>query len=98
VFFDPRIGVTVARGERDTFGAAADGSFRALIDDLVRGHGDGLEPGGAEAIDGGRCDGDGQSSKHGGHASDVRTLRTVGLRAAQDNVLDFGGIELRSLA
>src|SRR5690606_21842100 len=61
----PGIGAAVAVGvfvlqEGDGFDAAADGHLQPFMDDGVVGHGDGVEAGGALAVQGGAGHGDGQ--------------------------------------
>ena len=93
-----RAGIVIANDQADGFHAAADGGFGAFSNNLVRGHGDGLQPGGAEAVhgDGGRRNR--ETGEQRRHARDVVALHSVRLSAAENHVFDFGGIELRSLA
>ena len=63
--------------------------------DGVGGHADGLEGGGAVAVDGHA--GHVQSGQEGGHPADVVAGLARRLAAAHDEVLDLGGVELGDL-
>ena len=56
--------------------------------DAVIGDGDGLEAGGAEAVDGGAGNFDRKAGAEGSHARDVPALLAFGLGAAEDYVFD----------
>ena len=88
-FFQARIGTVVAHGHADALNPAANDGVRALVHDLVRGHGNGLQSGRAEAVDGGPGHGSRQSGQHGCHTCHVVSLRAVRLAAAQDDVFNF---------
>ena len=74
------------------FGAAGDDDARDAGADALIGDGDGLKARGAEAVDGGAGDFDGQAGAQSGHAGDVPALLAFGLRAAEDDVVDFGDL------
>ncbi len=59
------------------------------------GHGDGLQAGGAEAVDGHGRDLFGQSGAQGSDAGNVHSLFCFRHGAAEDDILDFVRIELR---
>ena len=67
----------IAPRERNAFPSPADGRFRAFTDNLVRGHGDGLEPRRAEAVHRGGGGGCRQPREHRGDARHVLPLRPV---------------------
>ena len=87
----PRIGagLDAAHGnEAHGFGAAGHDDARAARADALIGQRDGLQAGGAEAIDGDAGDFDGQAGAQSGPAGDVPALLAFGLRAAEDYVVD----------
>src|SRR5262252_2907658 len=63
VLLDPRVGIAVALHHADALEPAADGGLGSAHDDLVGGHGDGLEPRRAEAVDGGAGHADGKAAR-----------------------------------
>ena len=75
--------------------AAGDDGLRAARHDALGRHGNRLQAGGAEAIDGHGRDFDGQTGAQRSDARDVHALLGFGHGAAQDHVLDLFGIELR---
>src|SRR5262245_53054133 len=85
-------------GRRDARDAAADGCLGSFLHDLISGYGDGLQSGGAEAIDGDARDGDRQTGADQRDAGNIVSLRAVGVGTAEDDVVDFPGVELRRLA
>jgi hypothetical protein len=87
------VGVVVPGQHGNAFDAAADGSVNTLVRDLVSGDGDGLEAGGAEAIDGCAGYAGREAGEHGAGAADVVALRAIGLAASEDYVFDFGRVE-----
>ena len=95
---EPRIGrnFVAAHGDhRHRFGAAGDDHLRAAAHDAFGGHGNRLQSRRAEAVDGERRDLDGQARAQRGDAGHVHPLLGLGHGAAQDDVFDFFGIELR---
>ena len=84
-----------ARDQRDAFDAAADRHVGALVEDLVGGHRDGLQAGGAEAVDGRAGDRPRQSGPNPRDAGDVHALLAFRITAADDHVFNLGRIELR---
>src|SRR5207248_1310697 len=54
---------------------------------------DGLEAGGAEAVDGDAAHFDGKASEEDGHAGHVAVVLASLVSAAEDDVLDAGGID-----
>ena len=95
MLLDPRVGIAVTLHHADALEPAPDGRLGSAQDDLVGGHGDGLESRRAEAVDGGAGHGDGQAGAEESHPRHVVALRPVGLGAAHDHVLDFAFVELR---
>ena len=77
------------------FGAAGDDDFGIAEHDAFGSHGDGLQAGGTEAIDGHGGTLDGQSGAQRGDARDVHALLGFGHGAAQNDVFDLLGIEAR---
>ena len=75
------------------FGAAGDDHFGVAQHDAFGGHGDGLQAGGAEAVDGHGRSFDGQAGAQRGDARDVHALLGFGHGAAEDDVVDFLGVE-----
>ena len=65
--------------------AAADSCVDAFVDNLMGGHCNGLQTGGAESIDGGARNGDRKSSDDRGDSRYVRSLRSVRLGAATES-------------
>src|SRR5208283_4703421 len=63
--------------------------------DALGGESDGLQAGGAEAVDGHGGAGDGQAGAEAGDARDVHALLGLGRGAAEDDVLDLGAVKLR---
>ena len=63
--------------------------------DALSGEGDGLQAGGAEAVDGHSCALVGQTSAQSDDAGEVHALFGFGHGTADDDVVDFVGIELR---
>src|SRR5215831_663480 len=98
VLLDPRVGIAVALHHADALEPAANSGFGPAHDDLMRRHGDGLEPRRAEAVDGGAGHGDGEASAEEGDARHVVALGAVGLGTAHDHVLDLTLVELGNLA
>ena len=87
-------GLVAAHGnEAHGFGSAGDDDAGGAGADAVIGERDGLETGGAEAIDGCAGNFDGKAGAKSGHARDVPTLLAFGLRAAEDDVVDGGFFE-----
>src|ERR1700692_5119556 len=76
------------------FTAPCDHHFGGSGHDAFGGHGDGLESGRAEAVDGHGGDFDGESGAQRGYAGYVHSLFGFGHGAAQDDVFDFFGVEL----
>ena len=76
-------------------GAAGDDDVGAAAADAVCGERDGLQAGGAVAVDGHGGDGDGQAGAEAGDAGDVHSLLGFGHGAAEDDVFDLGLVELR---
>src|SRR5215470_1390149 len=97
VLLDPRVGIAVALHHADALEPAADGGLGSAHDDLVGGHGDGLEPRRAEAVDGGAGHADGKAGAEERDARHVVALGAVGLGAAHDHVLDLTLVELGNL-
>ena len=75
------------------FGAAGHDDASAAGADALIGERDGFKTGGAEAVDRGAGDLDGQARAQSGHAGDVPALLALGLRAAEDHVVDGGFIQ-----
>ena len=65
---------------------------RARADALI-GQRDGLKAGGAEAVDGGAGDFDGKARAQSSHTGDVPALLALGLRAAEDYVVNGRFVE-----
>src|SRR5215831_16746357 len=97
VLLDPRVGIAVALHHADALESAANGGLGPSQDDLMGGHGDGLEPRRAEAVDGGAGHGDGEAGAEERDARHVVALGAVGLGAAHDHVLDLTLVELGNL-
>src|SRR6266481_1858057 len=97
-FLQHGIGAAVALRHADAFHAAAHRRVGPFMDDLVRRHGNGVQSRGAEAVDGGSANRSGQTGQHGRDARDVVALGTMRLAAAQNDIFDLFGIELRSFA
>jgi hypothetical protein len=74
-------------------GAAGDDGGREPGHDPLRRAGDGLQPGGAEAVDRLAGDAGGQAGPLGGDAGDVEALGALGDGAAEQDVLDLGRVE-----
>ena len=64
------------------------------LPDALGRHGNRLQAGRAEAVDGHRRDFDRQSGAQGGDAGDVHALLGLGHGAAEDDVFDFFGVKL----
>ena len=75
--------------------AAGDDGLRAARHDALGSHGNRLQPGRAEAIDGHRRNFDRQSGAQGSDARHVHALLGFGHGAAENHVFDLFGIELR---
>ena len=91
-------GQVVARAQaRDGLHPAGDHGVHALGHDAAGGGGNRLQARGAVAGDGGAGDGEGQLGAQHGLAAQVAALETVGVAAAQDQVLDHGGVHARAL-
>ena len=75
------------------FGAAGDDDFGGAGADAFGGESDGLQAGGAEAVDGHGAGFDGESGAEGGDARDVHALFAFGHGAAEDDVVDFLEVE-----
>ena len=89
-------GLVAAHGnEAHGFCAAGDDDARGAGADALIGERDGFKTGGAEAIDGGARDFDGQAGAQSGHARDVQSLLAFGLSAAEDDVVDGGFLRAR---
>ena len=76
-------------------GAAGEDDVGAAAADAVGGERDGLQAGGAVAVDGHGGGGDGQAGAEAGDAGDVHSLLGLGHGAAEDDVFDLGAVELR---
>ena len=70
----------------------------AAVHDLIRGERDRLQTRRAKAVESDSADRCRQTGKKSGNSRDVVPLRAMGLTAAEYDVLDLGGIELRRLA
>ena len=75
-------------------GSACHHDFGAAGHNALRRHGNCLQAGGAETIDGHRRDLDRKSGAKGSDAGDIHSLFAFGHGAAEDDVLNFFGIEL----
>ena len=73
--------------------SSADSGFHALVHDLVRRHGNGLQTRRTEPIHGGCGSGNRQSSQNRHAARQVGPLRAVRSGTSDDRIFDFGGIE-----
>ncbi len=88
---EPRIGaglVAADGNEAHGFGSASHDDARATRADALIGQCDGLKAGGAEAVDGGAWDLDRQARSQCCPAGDVPALLALGLRAAEDYIVD----------
>ena len=98
VIHQPRIGrhfVAAHRHQSHRFGAAGENHVRVTQHDALRGHGDGLQTGRAEAIDGHGRGFHGQAGAKQSDARDVHSLLGFGHGAAEDDVLDLPRVETR---
>jgi hypothetical protein len=96
--FERRAGIIVANDEADGFNATANRSIGSLGNNLVRRHGDGLQPGGTEAIHSDTGSRHRKTGKQSGDAGDVVALHAMRLTTTENHVFDFRWIEWRSLA
>ncbi len=80
---------------RHALGAAGDDDVRSAATDALCGERDGLQAGGAVAVDGHAGDGNRQTGAEAGDAGDVHSLLGFGHGAAEDDVFDLGAVELR---
>ena len=95
---EPGVGrnLVAAHGDhRHGFCSAGNDDFGAARLNSLGGHGDGLQPGRAEAIDRHGRDFNGQAGAEGGDAGDVHPLLAFRHGAAEDDVFDFLRIKLR---
>ena len=91
-------GLDAAHGDQaHGFGAAGDDDAAPPERMRMIGLRDGLKAGGAEAVDGDAGNLDGQAGAESGQAGDVPALLALGLRAAEDHVVDFGSIQAGNL-
>ncbi len=74
-------------------GAAGDDEVGHAALDALGADGDGFEAGGAEAVDGDGGHVVGEAGAVGGEAGEVEALRAFGHGAAEDEVVDLGGLE-----
>ena len=98
VIDEPGVGrnFVAAHGDhRHGFGASGNDDFRAAAHDAFGGHGDRLQAGGTEAIDGQRRNFDGQARAQRSDAGDVHPLLGFGHGAAEDDVFNLFRVELR---
>ncbi len=80
---------------RHRFGAAGDHDVGFAQSNAVGGHGDGLQAGRAEAVDGHTRYGVGQAGEEGADAGHVHALFGFRHGAADDDILDPAGVEIR---
>ena len=98
VIDEPRIRgnlIAAHRHERHGFRATRDDDLCGTATNAVGGQGDGLQAAGAEAIHGHGGSFYRQSGAKGGDARDVHALFAFGHGAAEDDVVNFFGIEAR---
>src|SRR5580658_1161886 len=98
MIYQPRVGrnfVAAHRNHRHGFSSAGEHDFGGAGHDALGSHGNRLQSGGAEAIDGHRRDLDRKTSAQGGDAGDIHSLFGFGHGAAEDNVFNFFGVKLR---
>ncbi len=95
----PRIGgnLVAAHGdERHGLGAAGDDDFGGAAANALGSKRDGLQAGGAEAVDGHRGGFDRETGAERGDAGDVHALFAFGHGAAEDDVVDLLGVDRRN--
>src|SRR5690606_33624938 len=91
------LGVDVGLHGGDGLHAAGDHDRRLVDDDVLGGHGNGLQAGRAEAVDGDAGHADRQAGADGGHAGDVVALRAFRQGAAEDHVVDLAAFDAGTL-
>ncbi len=97
VFDEPGVDGDLVAAEGDVghgLGAAGEDDVGAAAADAVGRERDGLQAGGAVAVDGHGGGGDGQAGAEAGYAGDVHSLLGLGHGAAEDYVFYLGAVEL----
>jgi hypothetical protein len=97
VHLQPGVGNHVLVGfllhARDALHATGDEDVALASDDALRGHCDGLQAAGAEAVDGDAAGGDGQPGTQRDLARDVGAGGALGCGTAHENIFDLGAFD-----